>query len=267
MGYIVDKDGNVIEEERRVRPGGPREKGGSSSYSSTGHLSLVRVFGYMFIGLLITAGIALGLGAILRNYLGQPSLSDSELSTAAVTYLVVMVGSAIAILILSILLNVFLYKGKHSLVVPAILYTVFMGVLLSSFTLFIDWSVLGLAFGITSASFGLMALIALLSKGNLNGLAIAGLGLLIGALLLGLVNWILWMVMPGTWTMLNIIITFIVLAAMMLITIYDMWRIKKICEHGEMNTNMELYCAFTLYTDFIYILIRVILIILASKKS
>lgn len=264
MGYIVDKDGNVIEEER-VKPGSPRAKGGSS-YAETGKLSLVRVFGYMFIGLLITAGIALGLGAFLRYYLGQPSLSDSQLSNAAIIYLAVMIGSAIAILILSILLNVFLYKGKHSLVVPAILYVIFMGVLLSSFALLIDWSVLGLAFGITAGAFGLMALIALLSKGNLGGLAIAGLGLLIGALLLGLVNWILWLVMPDTWSMLNIIISFIVLAAMMLITIYDMWRIKKICEHGEMNTNMELYCAFTLYSDFIYILIRVILIILARKR-
>ena len=38
--------------------------------------------------------------------------------------------------------------------------------------------------------------------------------------------------------------------------------IKKITERGEMSTNLELYCAFTLYVDFIYILIRVIYFLL-----
>ena len=111
-----------------------------------------------------------------------------------------------------------------------------------------------------------MALIAFLSKGNLSGLAITGIGLLIGALMLSLVNWIMWLVSPATWSVLYIAIQFIVLAAVMLITIYDMWRIKKIAERGEMNTNVELYCAFTLYVDFIYIFIRIVSVILASRR-
>ena len=266
MGYVVDSEGRVIE-EKKVKVGGPREKGSSSSYSSTGTYSLVRIFLYMFVGLLITAGVAVGLGLIFSNILGKPNISDAELSQAALTYFIIMGISALGVLILSVVLNVVLYRGNHSLIVPSILFTIFMGVLLSSFTIFIDWSVLGLAFGITAGTFGLMALIAFLSKGNLSGLAVAGIGLLIGAVLLGLVNWIMWLVSPSTWSSLNVIISFILLAAMMLITIYDMWRIKKICEHGEMNTNIELYCAFTLYTDFIYILIRILLIILASKRN
>ncbi|MBR0294558.1 MAG: US12 family protein [Bacilli bacterium] len=261
MPYEVDSEGRVIEVSSET----PRKKKASgSSYSSTGTLSLVRVFLYMFAGLLITSGIALGLGALFKNVLGNADIDT--LNNAAIAYLAIMITSAIAVLVLSILLNVFLYKGKR-LLVPAILYTVFMGVLLSSFTIFIEWSILGLAFGITAGTFGLMALIAFLSKGNLSGLAIAGLGLLIGAMILALVNWILYLVTGGDWGMMNIVISFIVLAAMMLITIYDMWRIKKICETGAMNSNMELYCAFTLYVDFIYILIRIIIIILASKKS
>ena len=64
------------------------------------------------------------------------------------------------------------------------------------------------------------------------------------------------------------IVSFALFAAMMFITIFDIWNIKKICEKGEMSTNLELYCAFTLYVDFIYILIRVLyfLIIIFGNK-
>ena len=34
MGYVVDSEGRVIE-EKKVKVGGPRDKGSSSSYSST----------------------------------------------------------------------------------------------------------------------------------------------------------------------------------------------------------------------------------------
>ena len=257
MGYVVDDEGRVIEESEAPR-------GGAKRLSSSGSLSLARVFLYMFVGLLITAGVSVGLGLLFRNIFAGADIN--AMNDAAIAYIVIMITCGIAVLVLSILLNVFLYKGK-SLWVPSILYTVFMGGLLSAFTIFVDWSVLGLAFGITAGVFGLMALIALLSKGNLSGLAIAGIGLLAGALILSLANWILWLVTGGTWTTLYIIISFILLAAMMLITIFDMWRIKKICERGEMSPNMELYCAFTLYVDFVYILIRIIYILLLSKRS
>ena len=258
MGYRVDSEGRVIDEadapraERRVAV----DRGGA--------LSLTRIFMYMFVELLITAGISVGLGLLFRHIFAGADIN--AMNDAAITYIVIMIVSGLSVLVLSILLNVFLYKGK-SLWVPSILFVVFMGVLLSSFTIFVDWGVLGLAFGITSGAFGLMALIAFLSKGNLSGLAIAGLGLLIGAMLLGVVNVILYFATGGAWTVLYIVISFILLAAMMLITIFDMWRIKKICEKGEMSTNLELYCAFTLYVDFIYILIRIIYILLLSKKS
>ena len=260
MGYTVDSEGRVIDTDDSSSSGGGRR---SSSVSTSGGLSLVRIYLYMFAGLLITAGISVGLGLLFTNIFNGADLE--AMNNAAVAYLVILVVSAISVLVLSVLLNVFLYKGK-SLWVPSILYVVSMGVLLSAFTIVIEWSVLGLAFGITAGTFGLMALIAFLSKGNLSGLAVAGLGLLFGAMILSVVNIILYFATGGAWTMLYIVISFILLAAMMLITIFDMWRIKKICEKGEMTPNLELYCAFTLYVDFVYILIRIIYIILLSKR-
>ena len=270
MGFSVDSSGRVVETESKTERKIRRE----SSYRETGILSIARVFGYMFIGLLITAIVAVGLGVLFRYLIFKgadiSSLSDDTFDqtsvNATIGFLVVMIACGIGVLVMGIVLNISLYRGRSSLVAPAIIYTVLMGGLLSSFTLFIEWSVLGLAFGITAGTFGIMALIAFLSKGNLSGLAIAGIGLLIGALILSLVNWIIWLVSPTTWSVLYIAIQFIVLAAVMLITIYDMWRIKKIAERGEMNTNVELYCAFTLYVDFIYIFIRIVSVILASRR-
>ena len=265
MGYTVDSEGRVVDTSEYVE--GKKKKG--SSYSSTGILSLGRVFLFMFFGLLITTGVAVGLGQIFMRVFTAPTSDDwYYLTNAAVVYLIILIASGLSLIVLSILLNVFLYKGK-SLWVPSILYVVSMGVLLSALTIFVDWGVLVLAFGITAGTFGLMALIAFLSKGNLSGLAIAGLGLLIGGLLLAGVNWILYMVTGGAWGWLNIAISFILLAAMMLITIYDMWRIKQTAENGAMNDNVAMYCAFRLYVDFVYLFMRVLRIVLylMSRKN
>ena len=109
-----------------------------------------------------------------------------------------------------------------------------------------------MAFGITSGIFLIMSLIALLTRGNLHPLWMMAMGLFIGAGILSLVNWLI-----GSNTI-AWIVTFAIFAAMMLITMFDIWNIKRICERGAMSNNLALYCAFTLYVDFIYILIRII---------
>ena len=106
-----------------------------------------------------------------------------------------------------------------------------------------------------------MALIALLSKGRLNGLAIAAMGLFFGAAILSLVLWMMMLfgVFSGT---LYWIVSLATFAAVMLITIWDMARIKAIAQQGEMTKNISLYCAFVLYNDFIYIFLRILRIVL-----
>ena len=90
-----------------------------------------------------------------------------------------------------------------------------------------------------------------------------GMGLFMGAIILGLINWLIQS------TMIMWIVSFAVFAAVMFITIFDIWNIKKICERGAMSNNLALYCAFTLYVDFIYLLIRVLyfLIIIFGRKN
>ena len=232
-----------------------------SKKASSGVLSFAKVFFYMFIGLAITTGVAFGVGYIFlaaaRNGADPTMISNAYFGT--------MIASAISLFILMLVIQFVTLRGKHSILVPAILYTVLMGVLLSSFTILLEdnYWLLGMAFGITSGIFLLMSLIAVLSKGNLSPLLTLGMGLFIGALVLSLINWLIQS------TMIMWIVSFAVFAAIMFITIFDIWNIKKICERGAMSNNLALYCAFTLYVDFIYLLIRVLyfLIIIFGRKS
>lgn len=233
--------------------------------NSSTAFSIAKVFGYMFVGLLITAAIALGLGAYFGAVLMKDAGTDVNTrlqATNAIILLVLLIISAIAIIVLSFVVPIVAIRNRHSVLVPAIIYSIFMGIMLSSLAVFIDWQILGITFGITALVFGLMALIGLLSKSRLNGLVIAGIGLFVGAGLLSLTLWILMLVGvnvgPLYW-----LISLMTFAAVMLITIWDMARIKYIAEKGEMTKNVSLYCAYILYNDFIVIFLKILRFVLA----
>ena len=138
-----------------------------------------------------------------------------------------------------------------------------MGLLLSELVLFVPWPILGITFVITAGVFGIMFLISYISKGSLNFLGVLGLGLFIGAGIISLVGWILLLTgVLGDYMTLYWIVSLLTFAAIMFITIWDMWRIKKIAEGGEMSDNLVLYCAFILYVDFIYLFMRILRIVL-----
>ena len=234
--------------------------------TSSTAFSLAKIFGFMFIGLLITAGIALGLGAYFNYALFNNEQVTNFEATNAIILIALLITSFIGIIVLSIVVPITVARGKHSVLVPSIIYTVLMGVMLSTLTLFIPWYILGLTFGITSLVFGIMALIALISKSRLNGLAIVAIGLFIGAGIMVGAMFILSLFTDVT--TLYWIITIVVFAAVMFITLWDIARIKAIAQKGEMTNNLSLYCAFILYNDFISIFLRLLRIILLvmSKK-
>lgn len=242
--------------------------------------SLAKVFGYMFAGLLITVIVMFGL-ALLFHYLfpevvtdafySAPSEGEESANTltsnAGIFLLVILIVSFIGLIAMSATVNLVMAREKHSILVPAIIYSVLMGVALSTIAIFVPWYLLGVTFGITCIVFGMMSVIALLSKGKLNGLAMAGIGLVIGGSLLGLLLWVLSLFM--TIGYLFYIVSFAVFAGMMLITIWDIARIKNIAQQGEMSSNLSLYCAYILYVDFIYLFIRLLrwIIIIAARSK
>ncbi len=224
--------------------------------------SLVKVFGYMFAGLLITTIVMLGLGGLFRHLFGigdafAEQAPDFSNNNALMALLIVMIVSFVGLIIMSFVVPMVLHRGVHSILVPSIIYSVLMGASLSTLAIFIPWYLLGVTFGITSVIFGLLSLIAFLSKGRLNGLAIVAIGLVSGAMLISLFLWIL-MLFKVDVTWLFWVVSLAVFAGMMLITIWDVARIKRIAEEGAMSNNLSLYCAYILYNDFIYIFLRVL---------
>lgn len=212
---------------------------------------LARSFVYMFLGLLITGAVALGLGYLF--------LVTKTMDTAGMG---VLIGCSIGVIIMSFVNSLVLLKGNHSLVVPCIIYALLMGGLLSGFVgVGISPELLSTAFLISAGVFGLMALIGILSKGNLNMLALMAIGLVSGAALLSLVFLIV-SLFTNTFNWMFFWIDMAIFVAMMLFTIFDINQIAKISKQGENSTNLALYCAMTLYTDFIYIFVKILYFLL-----
>ncbi|MBO4703316.1 MAG: US12 family protein [Bacilli bacterium] len=228
---------------------------------------LSKVFGLMFICLLITTAVAAGLGygiqaLILNSQSYDPTAPLETLPSNILTVFLIMVFvSAIGLIVMSFVLPITFARGKHNIFVPLMIYVVLMGILLSLFTFLFDWLILVEAFGITTLIFGLMAFLGYISKGRLTGIGFILLGLMIGALALSLINWMMILIggIKEQNIMISWIVSLIVFAFLMLVTLYDVYRIKKIAEAGATHdNNLTYYCAYILYSDFIAILIRVV---------
>ena len=222
---------------------------------------LTKVFGMMFICLLITTVVAAGFGYGFQ-YLLNTTAVDGVYNEKLLMGLFVTLGiSIVALLVMSFVLPITFARGRHNIFVPLMIYVVLMGLMLSTFTFIFDWVILVESFGITSVIFGVMALLGYISKGRLAGIGTILIGLLIGAVGLSLVNWmmILFGQVSETNVRLSWIVSLLIFAFLMLVTLYDVHRIKRIAEGGAGNdNNLTYYCAYILYSDFIAILIRVI---------
>ena len=224
---------------------------------------LTKVFGMMFLLLLITTVIAAGLGYGSQYFLLQAVEAGKDELAGNIIYGLIgaLIVSAIALLIMSFVLPITFMRGRHNILVPLMIYVVLMGILLSSFTFLFDWVILVEAFGITTVIFGIMAFLGYISKGRLAGIGFILLGLLIGALALSLVNYL--MIAIGGVQQQNVtmswVVSLLIFGFLMLVTLYDVNRIKRIAENGMgTNNNLVYYCAYILFSDFIAILIRVI---------
>ena len=224
-------------------------------------LFLSKVFGVMFICLLITAGIAAGLGYGFMYLLESTAVDGVYNQNLVNGMLVTLIISLIALLVMSFVLPITFIRGKHNIIVPLAIYVSLMGVMLSTFTWIFEPVIIAEAFGITSLIFGLMALLGYLSKGKVAGIGVIMLGLIMGAGLLSLINFV--MIITGGVSAQNVTISWIVslaiFAFLMFMTLWDVARISQIANRAiNSGNNLIYYCAYILYSDFIALLIRVI---------
>lgn len=229
-----------------------------TNVTSTGFLS--RVFGYASIALLITTVVAIALGIIFNQTIFVDMNEDSLM-----VFYIMVISSAIGALILSFVIHSKAFR-ERSIIIPGIIYSVLMGVLMSTFVLFIDWIILATGFGITTLSFMLMFLIAKVTKRSFTGLGICGMALLFGTLMVSGVFGILALFLPSLgWSWMYYWIYFginiALLVAAISLTMYDIARINTIADNGGGTNNLALYCAYIIYADFLYLLIRIIRIL------
>ena len=239
---------------------------------------LSRVFGIMFLCLFITTAVAAGLGYGIQALIDSTSSYDPTApietlpANILTVFLITVFVSIIGLIVMSFVLPITFARGKHNILVPLIIYVVLMGITLSLFTFLFDWKILVEAFGVTTVIFGVMALLGYISKGRLTGIGFIIMGLILGAAALSLVNWlmIIFIGIRQENVMISWIVSLLVFAFLMFVTMYDVYRIKNIAEQGASHdNNLAYYCAYILYSDFIAILIKVVyfLALLTGKKK
>lgn len=230
-----------------------------------------KVFLYTSIALLITAAVAAIIGFIFSSAIRPLDYNYTTFEIDVdkfMPYIYLLIGSVIAYIPLIIWIHFVAFRGKGRLDVPFVIYAIVMGVFISSFTMFVPFHVIAISFGITCLVFGILALIGLTAKRDLSFLGLVAMGILFGALLVFLFNFIWSLIFPATFQMLYWVISYAIFFAMMLITIFDVWRVKKLAQQGEQSNNVALFCAFNLYVDFIYIFIRILAIVASiSRRS
>lgn len=216
-------------------------------------VSIGKVFLYVFFGLLISAAVAFGVGALIYKAL-YPLDFHSQFQITKIISIV----TTVLLLIDTVVMSLVTLRGKHNILIPAIIYTILIGLFASSFVMFVDWRALGMTFGVTAVLFGFMSLIAFGIKGNLKPLLLVIVALIIGLPIIVFCNW---MIFLGTGTpnvIINCIVSVGIFALMMFVSMYDLWNIKKIAQNGAMNNDIALYCAFQIYVDFVFIFLRVL---------
>ena len=139
MNDITTSDRNAFHQNT----GYVEEKHKSDSATT---VNIAKVFLYMFIGLAITTIVSFGVGAGV--YYGI--LNNMEDGTIPTIYFASLIFSAVALFVDMIIINFVVVRGKHSILVPGIIYAVLVGVLFSMLTIVIDWRIIGMAFGITA---------------------------------------------------------------------------------------------------------------------
>lgn len=226
---------------------------------SSGLLNLGKVFGVMFLGILITAVGSILWGWLLSSFASNPDqeslYSGLLVGGTIVGFLTMMISSSI------INWKAFRNKGgKFALVAPYVTYALSLSLIFGLVTLALPLEIIAITFGVTLFIYGLLTLFGVLfKKSNLNPLVYVISALGTGVLILFLLNWFVFPLFVGGGSeVLFWILSFGIFALIMFTTIFDVWQINKIISTMPPSMNMTLYFAFRLYTDFVNLFIRIL---------
>lgn len=237
-------------------------------------LSLVRVFLYLAAALLVTFGVGYGWPFLIVG------ISGGNENVALGLYIGGMVVAVIYMLIGGFMLSRKAFQSKTiSMAVMYYLYAVAMGILCSSIFYVATIETLGnsgvpiiaVAFGISAGCMLISALIAFVFRKKMNILIPIVFALLIGIFAISMLNIFLFPLTAatGTYNYIYWIVDYAMFAVILLITAIDLFKVQKMAANGWINseTNLAYYAAYTIYVDYIWILIRVISYLLAANRN
>ncbi|MDR0934813.1 MAG: Bax inhibitor-1 family protein [Erysipelotrichaceae bacterium] len=242
---------------------------------SSKNLALAKVFGVMFLGILLTALIAVGFGLLFNSMItyenGVVVGIDDSLGA------LIMIGLIVSIIVMFISSSVISWKAfktnsnRFTLIIPYILYIVSFGFLVSLITFACPIEVIYITFGVTLAIYGLLAGLGILLKNtNLNPFIYIAGALALGLMILMFLNiFLVPFLALEAYAGLFWIISFGIFALILITTLVDVWQINKILTAIPATTDVTLYCAFRLYTDFVNLFIRIlwfVLMIVAKSR-
>lgn len=227
---------------------------------------LAAVFGVMGIAILFTAAVAFGVSYLFASIYGEGENMSEE---GAMVMLWTLLGSLLFLLVFSIVTGIVTRKrAGHGTLPIFIVYSAVMGIMLASLLYFgLSYEIVGEALGITAVAFFSMFAIGFFAKRDMTWIGLIGWGLLIGALLMSCFYGIWYLIAPGAFGWLDIGVSFIVLIAFMLITAFDANKMGKMVSAGRIDTNLVIYCAYTMYADFIAIFFRVLYLLMATRNN
>ena len=225
---------------------------------------LAAVFGYMFIGLLVTAAVSLGFSYFIAARYSENGLLNG------VGYTIVMISGIVAVVlsyVITFINNIYSLKTGKAPWVGFLLYAVCMGVSFSLVLLSgVDFGTIGEALGLTALSFGVVFLIGYFAKSDLSPLLLIAFALLICIVLASAFWFLFYLINPAAFSWFNVGISVAIIIFCLLIVGFEANNIGKIVEKGQGNSNLALYCAFSLYTDFIALFVRILYLLIVSKK-
>lgn len=217
--------------------------------TQTSSYSMSKVFGWMFYAILITALTAFGL---------PYALVALNITSA---YYGIMIGGLIALVILSFVGNFIIASTKSKPVAITIftLFSISMGIWISPIILMYELSTIFVALTVTAGIFGVMAIYGAVTKRDLTGFGSFLFMILFGAIIISFIN-----IFVASSTV-DWIISYVILAVYIGFIAFDVQRVKRIADSGQMTTNIALLMALNLYIDFVYIFIRLVALIGASR--
>lgn len=214
---------------------------------------IAHVFGWTFLGLFTTAATVM---FFIFGSAASPAIAGF---LAASLNMLLFIG--IGQLALVFVFSMRIHKMRTATAkLMYLFYAVSMGFLFTWVALFYQLQTIGIAFLITSVSFGTMALYGLVTKADLTRFGSLLLFALIGLIIASVANWFL-----GNST-LDLIIILAGLFIFLALTVYDAQRIKhnyfaSVDEHGDptvLTQNLAIFSALGLYLNFINIFLFIL---------